>query len=42
MFCGSLGIMGLETLERFGELESGRAWVWGRVGDREVLVFRYP
>lgn len=34
--------MGLETLDRFGELESGKAWVLDRVGDREVLVFGYP
>lgn len=29
-------------LDRFGELESGRAWILDSVGDRKVLVFRYP
>lgn len=39
---GSLGIMGLEMLARFGDLESGRAWILDSVGDREVLVCRSP
>lgn len=39
---GSLGIMGLEMLARFEELESGRALILDSVGDREVLVCRSP